>query len=152
VDDALIGQFAGESFVTGHLARLDTATGEFTWINGGHPDPILIRGTTVVTEAHAEPCLPFGLGIVITEVGRLRLEPGDRLLFYSDGVVEARPVGGEQYGVVRLRERVERHLADRLIAAEIIRRIIKDVMTHRGGPLADDASIVMIEWLPDGDS
>jgi serine phosphatase RsbU (regulator of sigma subunit) len=152
VDDALISQFSRESFVTGHVARLDTATGEFTWINGGHPDPLLIRGTTVVGEAHADPCFPFGLGIVIDEVGHLRLEPGDRLLFYSDGVIEARPVGGEQYGIGRLRERVERHLADRLIPAEIIRRIIKDVMGHRGAPLADDASLVMIEWLPDGGS
>ena len=150
VDDALISQFSKESFVTGHIARLDTATGEFTWINGGHPDPLLIRGTTVVAEAHADPCFPFGLGIVIDEVGHLRLEPGDRLLFYSDGVIEARPVGGEQYGVSRLRERIERHLADHLIPAEIIRRIIKDVMGHRGAPLADDASVVMIEWLPDG--
>ncbi len=149
IDEALISQFHGETFVTGHLASLDTATGQLTWINAGHPDPLLIRGSTIVAEAHAEPCLPLGLGIEISEVGRLRLEPHDRLLFYSDGVTEARPTGGTQFGIQRLRERVERHLADRLIPAELIRRIVKEVIGHRGGPLADDATLIMIEWLPD---
>ncbi len=82
-------------------------------------------------------------------MGGLRLEPHDRLLFYSDGVIEARPAGGEQYGLERLRARLERHLADDLIPAEIIRRIVKEVVIHRGGPLADDASLIMIEWLPE---
>lgn len=149
IDEALLGQFGGDTFVTGHLAHLDTATGEFHWINAGHPDPLLIRGSTVVAEAHAEPCLPLGLGIEEPDIGRLRLEPGDRLLFYSDGVVEARPAGGAQFGLDLLRARIERHLADRLIPAEMLRRIVKEVVAHRGGPLADDASLVMIEWLPD---
>jgi serine phosphatase RsbU (regulator of sigma subunit) len=149
IDSALIEHFQGESFVTGHLVRLDTATGQMSWINAGHPDPLLIRGTTVVAEVHAEPCYPLGLGIVISEVGALRLEPGDRILFYSDGVVEAGPTAREQFGIARLRERIERHLADRAIPAELIRRIIKEVIVHRGGPLADDATVVMIEWLPD---
>ncbi len=149
IDDAMVEQFHREMFVTGHLVRLDTATGDLTWINAGHPDPLLVRGAAVVAEAHAEPCFPLGLGIDISEIGRLRLEPGDRLLFYSDGVVEARPAGGGPFGLARLRDRLERHLADRLPPAEIIRRIVREVMEHRGGPLADDASVIMIEWLPD---
>jgi serine phosphatase RsbU (regulator of sigma subunit) len=149
IDEALISQFEGETFVTGHLVRLDVVTGELTWINAGHPDPLLIRGSTVVGEVHAEPCLPLGLGIDIQEIGRRRLEPHDRLLFYSDGVIEARPVGGAQFSVARLRERLERHLAGNIIPAEIIRRIVKEVLAHRGGPLADDASLVMIDWLPE---
>jgi serine phosphatase RsbU (regulator of sigma subunit) len=149
VDDALKGQFQGETFVTGHLVHLDTATGELTWINAGHPNPLLIRGSTVVGEARAAPCYPLGLGIEISEVGRLRLEPHDRLLFYSDGVIEARRPRGLQFGLDRLRERIERHLADHLIPAELLRRIVKEVIAHRGGPLADDASLIMIEWLPE---
>jgi hypothetical protein len=148
IDRALVDQFHGETFVTGHLVRLDTASGEMVWINAGHPDPLLLRGAAVVAEPHAEPCLPLGLGIDVSEIGRLRLEPGDKLLFYSDGVIESRPDGGPQYGIDRLKDRVQRHLADRLLPAEIIRRIVKEVVTHRGGPLQDDASVVMIEWLP----
>ncbi len=149
IDEALIDQFDRETFVTGHLARLDTGTGELTWINAGHPDPLLVRGSRVIAEVHAEPCLPLGLGIDIVEVGRVRLEPHDRVVFYSDGVIEARPSGGAQFGLDRLRSRLERHLADNLIPAELIRRIVKEVMGHRGGPLADDATLIMIEWLPE---
>ena len=41
----------GDSFVTGHLARLDVATGDLRWINAGHPPPLLIRGAKVVSRA-----------------------------------------------------------------------------------------------------
>jgi serine phosphatase RsbU (regulator of sigma subunit) len=150
IDEALISQFDGESFVTGHLAFLDTASGHVSWLNAGHPDPLLVRGSRVVSEPHAESCLPFGLGIQIVELGELPLEPGDRLLFYSDGVIEARPDLGEQFGIERLRDRVERHLTNQLPPAEILRRIVKEVLEHRAGPLQDDATLVMIEWRPSG--
>jgi serine phosphatase RsbU (regulator of sigma subunit) len=150
IDEALISQFGGESFVTGHIAFLDTASGHFSWLNAGHPDPLLVRGSRVVSEPHAEPCFPFGLGIQIVELGEMRLEPGDRLLFYSDGVIEAKPDLGEQFGIERLRDRIERHLTNQLPPAEILRRIVKEVLAHRAGPLRDDATLVMIEWRPSG--
>ena len=150
IDDALISQFDGESFVTGHIAFIDTAVGTVSWINAGHPDPLLIRGAKVVSEVHAEPSFPFGLGLQIAEIGRLQLEPGDRMLFYSDGVIEARPDQGEQFGLDRLRHQVERHLSDRLIPAEILRRIVREVLGHRADVLQDDATLVLIEWRPSG--
>ncbi|MDP9072969.1 MAG: serine/threonine-protein phosphatase [Actinomycetota bacterium] len=148
IDETLVSQFDGESFVTGHIGQLDTATGQVTWVNAGHPDPLLLRGVNVVAEPHIDPCMPLGLGARVGEIGRLRLEPGDRLLFYSDGVTEARTARGEQFSVERLRERLERHLSDKLSPAEVIRRIVSDVLEHRQGPLADDATLFMIEWLP----
>lgn len=156
IDEALISQFDQEMFVTGHLMQLDTATGEIIWINAGHPDPMLIRGTTVA-ELHTEPCFPLGLGVQLDGPSRARLQPHDRLLFYSDGVIEARPTvrrptehaESPEFGFAHLRDRLHRHLCDHLTPAEIIRRIVKEVMAHRGGPLADDATMVMIEWQPD---
>ena len=91
IDDAVAEHFHGDCFVTGHLASLDVATGDLRWVNAGHPPPLLLRGAKVVAELACEPCLPFGLGISITEIGHCRLQPGDRVLFYSDGVIEARP-------------------------------------------------------------
>jgi serine phosphatase RsbU (regulator of sigma subunit) len=149
IDQTLVAQFDGECFVTGHVGQLDVATGEVRWINCGHPDPLLLRGASVASEPHIDPCLPLGLGSAVDVVGRLRLEPGDRLLFYSDGVIEARTEKGEQFSIDRLRERLERHLSDHASPAEVIRRIVADVLDHRQGPLADDATLFMIEWLPD---
>jgi hypothetical protein len=148
VDDAVAQQFEGESFVTGHLAQLDVATGDLRWINAGHPPPLLVRGAKVVAELPCEPCFPFGLGIAITEVGHTRLQPGDRVLFYSDGAIEARPTRGEQFGIERLITEVEQYIGAGVLAAETLRRLAARLRQHRGGELEDDATLVFLEWQP----
>jgi hypothetical protein len=148
IDDALSAQLGGEVFVTGHLGQLEVPTGEITWVNAGHPDALVARGGKVRAELHAPPWCPLGLGLGLAPpgVGRFRLEPEDRVLFYSDGVVDARPAGGEQWGTERLRTRFEVHLADDMSASETLRRIIAEVCAHRVAPLADDASLLLIQW------
>jgi hypothetical protein len=148
IDDALMEHFGGDCFVTGHVCELDVATGAFRWVNAGHPPPLLVRGSKIVGEMRAEPCLPLGLGIGITEVGEVRLRPSDRVLFYSDGVVEARPQGGAQFGVGRLIDDAEEFLGSNLPVAEVLRRLVRRLREHRGGELEDDATLVFLEWLP----
>ncbi len=153
IDDAVAEHFQGDCFVTGHLARLDVATGDLRWINAGHPPPLLIRGAKVVSELECEPCFPFGLGIDVTEIGRCRLQPGDRVLFYSDGAIEARPSSpsgrsGEQFGLHRLISEVEQYIGAGVLASETLRRLAARLRQHRGGELDDDATLVFLEWLP----
>ncbi|HWC10384.1 MAG TPA: PP2C family protein-serine/threonine phosphatase [Acidimicrobiales bacterium] len=148
VDDALIERFDGEEFVTGHVAQLDIATGVFRWVNAGHPSPLLVRGSRVVAELACEPSLPFGLGLRIEEVGEWQLQPGDKLLFYSDGAVEARPRGGEQFGLDRLRDSIEQYSGAGLVASEVLRRVARELRGHRGRELQDDATLVFLEWQP----
>ncbi|MFN2606349.1 MAG: PP2C family protein-serine/threonine phosphatase [Acidimicrobiales bacterium] len=148
IDDALVQRFDQEEFVTGHVSQLDVGTGRFRWVNAGHPPPMLMRGHRVVAELGCEPCLPFGLGIDITEVGECVLRPGDRLFFYSDGVVEARPESGEQFGVANLRNALEQYSGAGLLAAEVLRRIARDLRAHRGAELSDDATLVFLQWQP----
>ncbi len=148
VDDAVAEQFEGENFVTGHLAHLDVATGDLRWVNAGHPPPLLLRGAKVVGELACEPCLPFGLGIAITEIGRARMQPGDRVLFYSDGAIEARPAGGAQFGLDRLVSEVEQFIGAEVRPAETLRRLAARLRQHRGGELEDDATLVFLDWQP----
>jgi hypothetical protein len=122
--------------------------GDLHWINAGHPPPLLIRGSKVVGEMSCEPCLPFGIGISITEIGHCRLQPGDRVLFYSDGATEARPAGGEQFGVDRLTSEVEQYLGAGVLPSETLRRLAARLRQHRGGELEDDATLVFLEWQP----
>ncbi|CAA9211704.1 MAG: Serine phosphatase RsbU, regulator of sigma subunit [uncultured Acidimicrobiales bacterium] len=149
MDDALVEHLEEEEgFVTGHICQLDVGTGGFRWVNAGHPPPLLVRGSKVVGEMKAEPCLPLGLGIDVTHVGEVRLQPGDRVLFYSDGVVEARPKGGPQFGVERLIDDAEEFLGSNLPVAEVLRRLVRRLREHRGGELEDDATLVFMEWQP----
>jgi serine phosphatase RsbU (regulator of sigma subunit) len=148
IDDALIERFDGEEFVTGHVGQLDIATGLFRWVNAGHPVPLLVRGSRVVAELACEPSFPLGLGLQIEEVGEWQLRPGDKLLFYSDGAVEARPEGGEQFGLDRLRDSIEQFSGAGLVASEVLRRVARELRRHRGGELQDDATLVFLEWQP----
>ena len=83
------------------------------------------------------------------EVGYERLEPRDRLLLYTDGVVEARDAGGEFFGTDRLAELVTRQDAARRPAAETLRRLNHAILAHQEGELQDDATTVLVEWLTD---
>jgi hypothetical protein len=148
IDDALIEHLNNDGFVTGHICQLDVATGAFQWVNAGHPPPLLMRGAKVVGELNAAPCLPLGLGIDITQIGAVSLQPGDRVLFYSDGVIEARPRGGPEFGVERLIDDAEEYLGSNLPVSEVLRRLVRRLREHRGAELEDDATLVFLEWQP----
>ena len=147
VDDAIAGQIGGSQFATAVLVRLDLETGALRWINAGHPQPLILRGSSLVDLPHCPLARPLGLLAGRPEVGGTRLEPGDRLLLYTDGITEARSPTGDFFG--------ERRLADHVSAAasagdptpETVRRLMAGVLAHQGGRLQDDASVVVLEWL-----
>ncbi len=74
------------------------------------------------------------------------LAPGDRVLFFTDGVVEERLPGGEQFGGERLRDLIERTTAADLTCAETVRRLSHALMAARSGRTGDDASLLVLEW------
>ena len=80
----------------------------------------------------------------IYQVQRLTLEPGDRLVLVSDGVVEAAPEDGLAYGATRLDEvlRTSREIAP----YEVTRLVVQEVIAHRAGDLADDLTAVCLDW------
>jgi serine phosphatase RsbU (regulator of sigma subunit) len=102
----------------------------------------------VVTELARRPNAPLGLRlndnlVVHEEV----LEPGDRLVLYSDGVVEAKdPITHERFGVERLVEFIARAEADGEPVPETMRRLGHAVVKHQGDELQDDATQVLLEW------
>ncbi|MFF5703261.1 PP2C family protein-serine/threonine phosphatase [Streptomyces sp. NPDC012794] len=145
-------QWIPDRLMTGILANLDTGHGDFTWVNCGHPAPLLIRNGHVLPGALERPAqLPLGLGFHAQEPprqDRARLQPGDRVLLYSDGVIEARSAAGELFGENRLADTVIRSMASGATAPEALRRLVLDLLTHQGQRLHDDATIVLSEWHP----
>jgi serine phosphatase RsbU (regulator of sigma subunit) len=152
VDRLIDERFTDGTFATGHLAELDTTTGELHWINAGHPPPLLVRGGRALGPLESAPRRPFGLGGLGPPreplVAAQRLEPGDSVLFYTDGVVEARTSQGVDFGLERLGEFLERAEATGLPPAEIVRRLSHAVLNHHGGTLRDDAATLLVSWHP----
>jgi serine phosphatase RsbU (regulator of sigma subunit) len=77
---------------------------------------------------------------------REHLEPGDQLLLYTDGIVEARDAKGREFGRDRFVDFVLRHQADGLPAPETLRRLVRAVLEHHDGHLSDDATVLLCEW------
>jgi serine phosphatase RsbU (regulator of sigma subunit) len=154
IDEAIGGVYQGEAFATGVLADLDTDTGELTWINAGHHEPLLLREGKLVKTLSALPGLPFGLGASGEQppsytLGTEHLQPGDRLLFYTDGVTEARSPEGEFFGVDRLVDLLVRNFAGDLAAPETMRRVVRALLEHQRGRLDDDATLLLVQWPVD---
>jgi serine phosphatase RsbU (regulator of sigma subunit) len=152
--DAMIAQQPGPlQFATAVLAQLDCATGVFSYLLAGHPAPLLVRHGKVVKELTAPPRPPLGVAVPGTpsrSAAREQLEPGDRLLLYSDGIVEARDRDGGFFGEDRLVELTEHAAASELSAPETLRRLATAVLEHQEGRLQDDATLLLVDWSADG--
>lgn len=146
VDDVVATQFDGSRFATAAVARLDLDSGRLRWVNCGHPDPILVRDGRLVRPPACRPARPLGLLAGEPRVCEVQLRPGDRLLLYTDGVVEARSPEGVFFGEERLADLVVRAELAGDPPPETMRRLMGSVMEHQHGQLQDDASIVMVEW------
>lgn len=146
IDTVMAEEFGPDKFVTGVLGELDLTSGRLRRVNCGHPDPLLVRGQRSLVALTCPPALPMGLGITDVSVCEEWLEPGDRLLLYSDGVVEARDAEGEFFGLKRLADFVIRECASGEAAPEVLRRLMQALLAHQTDQLQDDATIVLVEW------
>ena len=147
-------QFEDGSFATAVLAELDSSSGDLNYLNAGHPAPLLLRQGQIVGPLETRPRLPIGIGHINptrSGIGHTRLQPHDRILFYTDGIIEARSATGDDFGLDRLQAFIRRHLTTGQTDAELVRRLIHAVMDHHQGRLNDDATVVILSWEPTSD-
>jgi phosphoserine phosphatase RsbU/P len=117
---------------------------------GHHPALVLRRAdtswqTAMLDRAQDTSNLPLGvLAEASYEQGQLPLNPGDRLVMYTDGLIEAPNAAGELFGLERLLDVLNRHVAAEL--GEIKRAVISAVRHHTGGSLChDDVTLLVAE-------
>lgn len=142
VNEVLASDFAAsDMFATLVFARFLPDGRRIVWSNAGHNPPLLLHENGGIE--HLRPCGP-ALGIVAGARWRdvdQRFAPGDVLLFYTDGLIEARNGAKRQFGIERLIEAARRPAQT---AAEIRKNVSTSLSDHVGSePFADDVTLVV---------
>ncbi len=143
LNQALLRQVTEHRFCTVAVGRLEptTAGASLTVCCGGHPPPLLIRSNGTVEEAGTPGTL---LGIyeqVQLSDLTVALEPGDAVVFHTDGVTEER-LEGHMFGEERLLELLRSSAG--MSAAGIADRIERAVLEFKPGPPADDVAVIVL--------
>jgi phosphoserine phosphatase RsbU/P len=128
-----------EDFVTVILA--DFAPGEVRVVNCGHHPPVKVAADSVELLAPEQPAPPLGLHPRPARQD-ITLRPGERLLFYTDGLVETRDRKGRFFELAQ--QPVTEALAEPDLDAAI-RQLVRLLLKHAGGRLADDVLLVLSE-------
>jgi serine phosphatase RsbU (regulator of sigma subunit) len=134
----------GNRFTTAFLAELDAATGDLVYINAGHNVPILRKKSGAVERLEVGG-IPVGiLAESPYQVGTTRLEPGDWLVIFTDGVVEAVNAKDEEYGETELLRLVDRESGS--APAELLRSLLTELDRHVGNtPQHDDITCLLLK-------
>ena len=145
--DTTVREHDQRGLITGVLAELDQRTGRLRVISAGHPSGLVLRRGKVASVLPTPTALPVTLGdmrapVVIEEA----LEPGDDVLFYTDGIIEARSAEGEPFGVDRLIDFTAKALADDLPLPETVRRLVHAILAYQDDKLRDDATVLLVRW------
>lgn len=145
VNEVLLGDVQADRFCTVVYGRLRLVSGgaRFTLALSGHPAPVLLRADGGVARV-GSPGLPVGVfeGVEASEEV-VYLDPGDTLVFFTDGVTEARSADG-WYGEARLaRVAAQAHGS----AESVAEAVAADVLAFSGGHLRDDMAVLVLRVL-----
>ena len=148
IELSLQRQATEEEFVTAILAQFARDGSGMELLNCGHPPPLLLSGPRADFVEPRSVGLPFGLG-GLAPAGRsvepVTLGPGDQVLFYTDGISEARDKSGAFYPL----DRCGTLLADSE-PGRALDQLCDDVVRHVGHKLRDDAALLLVTRNPPG--
>lgn len=151
VNDILCRHRIPSMLVSLFYGVLDTAAWRFTYTNGGHPPPLRYGAAA----AQVEP-LRGGKGVILGAQGGLAyasasidLAPGDALLLFTDGVIEAMDPGGGQFSTAAIAEVARHHGGG---TASALAGALLDALTHhqQGAPQHDDMAVLALRRAPGG--
>jgi len=142
-NSALLQHARPDQFVTGQLLRVDLTAGTAAMVNAGHPHPLRTRdGRVEDVEVTADP--PFG---IVPDVGYrvqpVALQPGDRLVFVTDGLLERNAATADVIGLVAA--------TSDLHPREVVQELTRAVLRAVGGKLRDDATALCLDWYGGGE-
>ena len=153
MNDVLHRVLPGDVFVAASVASIDPRAGTVTIANGGGPHPFHIRRTS----GDVQPVISNGLLLGVVEAGlyrpgeevTLKMEPGDGLLFYTDGLSEAENRNGDQYGEVRMRLALSE--SSKLPGPELSKLILHEAREYTTKDHKwDDITVLTVDRSDDG--
>lgn len=141
-NDLIVPDIPPKMFITCFYAILDPKTGMLQYANAGHDVPYVRRGNSSI-ELRARG-MPLGLlpGMPY-EVKELQLEPGDSILFYSDGLVEAHNANREMFGFPRLSEYVASHPGGAALIQSVLEEL--EIFTGPHWEQEDDVTLMTLQ-------
>ncbi|MFE2375599.1 PP2C family protein-serine/threonine phosphatase [Streptomyces sp. NPDC059398] len=144
-DQAVYGQHQGLQYLSTLLLRFHLPTGNVEIIDAGSPRIWRLRAG-VVEPIELQLQMPLGMFEDTPYTPQhFTVEPGDRLLFISDGVYDALSPAGEKYSLRALARAVTG--TSRLPASQVPSAMLEELLGHRGfGPAADDSLVVCLDW------
>jgi len=144
VNQFLVNRTGGEKYATLFYCVI-RPDGCIYFINAGHEAPFLVRRNGI-TKTLQSTSMPVGmLDEVEFEVAEARLEPGDQIVVFSDGLTEARNLQGQYYGRGRIKDLLSQLLGQGSRAT--ITALQKDLQLFAGAaPQADDVTVLAIDY------
>jgi serine phosphatase RsbU (regulator of sigma subunit) len=134
-------------FITFFMCLLDGDTGELTYCNAGHNPPIVVRASGQCEQLQGGGPVLGILKTVEYQEYKIRLEEGDCLVIYSDGVTEAANPAADEFETDRLGEAVAAHRTES--AHDIITAVNRAVAEFTAGaPQADDITLIAVRRVP----
>jgi sigma-B regulation protein RsbU (phosphoserine phosphatase) len=127
--------------ITVFLGSLDSSTNTLSYCRAGHPPPVIIHADSGPELAHTGGPVLGVLQDAEFEAGTAVFDPGDSLLAYSDGLSELRNEQGEEFGIRRLLDEVER--CERSSATRLLFSMLGTVKDFAGGGQPQDDITVM---------
>ena len=146
IEHSLEHQAPEEKFVTAIMAEIDQESSEIRLLSCGHPAPLLVSWGLARLAEPLEAGLPLGLsGLAADERKEYTVPfgPDDRMLFYTDGISEARDKSGAFYPVDRCGTLLAGSDPDAALG-----RLYDDVLGHVGGHLHDDSAALLVVRAP----
>lgn len=140
IDERISPYLSSEDFVTAVMAEI-TDDGTVSVVCCGHPPGLLVHGQTMA-ELGLSGSLPLGLGADPVPV-RAQMEPGDRLLLFTDGLLEARDRSGHFVDTGPLLQRAATGSVN-----DALDDMLHMLTTEVGGELGDDLAFLLAEYQP----
>lgn len=146
INSAIAETNEANMFVTFFMGIMNLENGEVVYSNAGHNPPYILKKNGKTVKMNPEPNLPIGFFEKYKySVQTIRLDKGDSIILYTDGLTEAENPGQELFG----EERFERTIADNqgMSSSDLIDKIYKAVCSHVGDAVqSDDLTVMSIKY------